>query len=270
MRVLVPHTAIALALVLVRVLPSRAASTSPISDATACSAPAAVERRGYFAAADAHIHSGGQRAPPGSTRTAASAQMYHVLAPDSRVYGSNAPGWIGHAPAAAVVAPALGAHFVMYIVRAARGAVLDKPTAFGGSIDGLERFFYVLTGTLHLTELVDGAEVQAELTPGDFAYIAPLDLSVMALVAKQPASFIRTSRNSPYRRPSRLTICPSLPSRFASPPHIQVIEPRACLSALFVSFTFLPFAQRLTAYTLTTGGSTFAPSLSLARNASRL
>jgi uncharacterized RmlC-like cupin family protein len=170
-----------------------ASFVSASSDTAACPAETpATTSAGYAAAADAHVRGGGPRTPPGSTRSIASAGLYGVLAPDSRVYGAPAPGWTGPAPAAAVVTPALGAHFVMYIVRAGDGALLEGPTTFAGAPKGLERFFYVLTGRLVVREMDNGVEDRVELTPGDFVYVAPGEKSILSIAADQPVSFVRT------------------------------------------------------------------------------
>lgn len=117
---------------------------------------------------------------PGGFTRARTGRGFHLLAPENRVFGAGPAGWTGGASAAAVVTPALGAHFAMYIVHAPGGAKLDVPTTFPGALRRLERFFFVLEGLLAVRgELVE--EGSLELGPGGFLYVAPGDDGVQVL-----------------------------------------------------------------------------------------
>lgn len=130
-----------------------------------CPADGSAAPRDYVSAARPDA----ARRPPGDTR-AATGVGYALVAPDNRVPGAPLPGWAGGAVGEALVTPALGAHFALYLVHGGADAVLASPTGFEGAVAGLERFFFVLTGALDVW--LEGGEKFA-LRPGAFLYVAP-------------------------------------------------------------------------------------------------
>lgn len=166
-------------------------SLSSTEGAESCASPA--PRTQYAAAVDPD----GGRRPPGSTR-ARSGQSYALLAPDNRVYGAPVPGWAGPVSAAALVTPALGAHFAMYLVRVRKGGEIVRPTGFEGVIEGLERIFFVLTGEVRVDVIAGEEELlgmgKGVLGPGAFLYAGPGDTKVDRLVVEGEAVLIQLDR----------------------------------------------------------------------------
>lgn len=152
--------------------------------------PSQCEASSYCAAASAHVSS----IPPplaGLTRSVVEPFRYALLTPESRVYASAPSGWIGPVSAAAVVTPALGAHFVMYLVNASAGASSPLATDFVGAPEKLERFLYMLHGTVLLTAK-DGSEKR--LGQGGYVYYGPGDEQVTTTAGEQGAGFVLLDR----------------------------------------------------------------------------
>jgi (S)-ureidoglycine aminohydrolase len=149
------------------------------------------------------------RRPPGDTR-AASGAGYALLAPENRVYGAPPPGWRGDVSAAAVVTPALGAHFAMYLVEAGAGATLARPTRFEGALPGLERIFFVLTGGVSVAGSVEVEGMDGDsavLGAGGYLYVAPQELRVESIGATASgATLIQIDRV--YARPRGADVVP--------------------------------------------------------------
>lgn len=109
------------------------------------------------------------------------------------MYGPAPAGWVGPASAAAVVTPAMGAHFAMYVVDAKPGARLAKPTAFEGALEGLERIFFVLTGEVTVSlggELERLQERSGKFGPGAYLYVAPGEAEVDELAASDTGAVL--------------------------------------------------------------------------------
>lgn len=119
----------------------------------------------------AHAHLASPDRPPGHTRSVITPHQYALLTPESRVYSSPPPGWAGPSAAAAVITPALSAHFSMYLLNASAGATLLKPVTFERAPDKLERFLYILTGEARIKNRTSVDVVS--LTAGGFVYFAP-------------------------------------------------------------------------------------------------
>jgi len=96
--------------------------------------------------------------PPGFTRS--SIHVDHALvAPDSHVL-SPLPGW-GGAQGIILVSPQMGARFTMYIAQMDGGVVAGAPAP------GMQRFVYVLEGSIDL------ADSAGTIPPDAFAYFPP-------------------------------------------------------------------------------------------------
>lgn len=144
----------------------------------------------YHTAADAHISTVlSAPIPPGVTRSRTS-DKYALLAPDSRVYADLPAGWHGAGSAAAVVTPAIGAHFVMFLIRLEMDARIDCPTTFEDAPEGLERFFYVLDGAVDV-HAAESDQHRQLLKPGGFVYVGPGETYIKSLVARKDTSMIR-------------------------------------------------------------------------------
>lgn len=127
--------------------------------------PAATAPTDYSAVAMAHRQLAAGT-PPGATRSVTAGHgggSYALVAPNSRVYGAPPSGWAAaDMTAAAVVTPALGAHFSMWLADAVDGATSSGPEgAFA------ERFLYVLSGGLLVP---DGEGGERRLGAGGYAY----------------------------------------------------------------------------------------------------
>lgn len=145
----------------------------------------------YCAAASAHA-SLDQRLPlAGLTRSVVEPFRYALLTPESRVYGSPPPGWQGPVSAAAVVTPALGAHFAMYLVNASVGASSPVSTTFRGAPPHMERLLYVLDGTVLIK---DGSDGEQSLSQGGYVYYSPGD-KMFTSIGAQGASFVLLDRS---------------------------------------------------------------------------
>ncbi|KAI0557730.1 RmlC-like cupin [Gracilaria domingensis] len=153
-------------------------------DASACETCSQCDSYDYFDAVDAEPH-----LSPGHTRSVFVPHSHALIAPDSRVYGAPPPGWSGSLTAAAVVTPALGAHFSMYLVNASASAILPQPVTFPSAPSNLERLIYVLLGALSVTN----GSVLTSLTPGSFVYVAPHDQSLSIDVPTE-AHFVQIDR----------------------------------------------------------------------------
>jgi hypothetical protein len=162
----------------------------------------------YATAADAHLHPA--LGPPSATRSR-NGLAYALIAPDSRVFGEPPRGWSNRATAAAVVTPALGARFAMYLVRVPRGGRVNLRTTFSGSAPHLQRLFFLLTGAMARTDDADGADLggqensKAHFESGSFVFVGPGNVTKYALVAVEDASLIRECYRSaaPPKYPPR-------------------------------------------------------------------
>jgi hypothetical protein len=153
----------------------------------------------YTSAADAHVNPA--PGPPSATRSR-NGPGYALIAPDSRVFGEPPRGWSNGATAAAVVTPALGAHFAMYLVRVPRGGRVNLRTVFSGSASHLQRFFFLLTGAMARTHDADGTGIgerehsKAHFESGSFIFVGPGNVTKDALVAVDDAALIRECHRS--------------------------------------------------------------------------
>ncbi|PXF47636.1 putative (S)-ureidoglycine aminohydrolase [Gracilariopsis chorda] len=126
----------------------------------------------------------------GHTRSVFVPNSHALIDPNSRVFGAPFPGWKGSVSAAAVVTPALGAHFTMYIANATGPSTLPQPVSFEASAPSLERLIFVLTGSL----TVNNASDTTTLTSGSFVYIAPLEDN-LSISVSDAAVFIQIDKN---------------------------------------------------------------------------
>ncbi|CDF36931.1 unnamed protein product [Chondrus crispus] len=122
----------------------------------------------------------------GHTRSVVEPFQFAVVAPESRMYTPSLPGWHGTISAAAIVTPALGARFAMYLVNASAGASSTDGTLYEGAPSGLERFLYVLHGTVFVKEESQG---ERRLEYGGFVYYAPGE-KMNTFVGDEGSSFV--------------------------------------------------------------------------------
>jgi hypothetical protein len=152
----------------------------------------------YKNAADAHLL---QRHGPPSTTRSRNGPNYALIAPDSRVFADPPRGWSDGATAATVVTPALGAHFSMHLVRAPAGCRTGLATVFSGSAPGLQRFYFLLTGSMEHISDTNGSNMASsqnqkvpsadQLDPGSFIYIGPGSDTTDYLIALEETTLIR-------------------------------------------------------------------------------
>ncbi len=96
--------------------------------------------------------------PLGQTRT--TVQRDHAfIAPDSHVQASL-PKWKA-STGVVLISPQMGARFTQFLALMENGAIAGSP------LSGIERFVYVLDGTVTFTAQGDGNQLQ----PGHYAYI---------------------------------------------------------------------------------------------------
>jgi (S)-ureidoglycine aminohydrolase len=112
--------------------------------------------------------------PFGTTRSRITSQ-YALIAPDTHV-SALLIGW-RNASAVIHISPEMGARFMQYT------AVLEPGAASALPGDGIERFLFVLGGTIHLS--IDGQE--HDLAAGQFAFI-PADTPHQISTAEKAAS----------------------------------------------------------------------------------
>lgn len=146
----------------------------------------------YTAAARAHENTTVQPLA-GLTRSIVQPSLYALLAPESRVYGGPPPGWTGvSVSSAAVITPALGSHFSMYLVDASSSATMPHPVTYIGAPQSLERFVYVLRGMVKIFNASSGSS--HSLGPGGFVYFAPNDDTISTEIEADGASFVLIDR----------------------------------------------------------------------------
>lgn len=151
----------------------------------------------YEAAANAHLvvqtanQSCFQTSPPlaGHTRSHSIPNLYTLLTPSSRVYGSLPSQWTtkcSSSSAAAVITPALGAHFSMYLVHPCHHSTFSPV----GSSSNVESFLYILHGRLQITGVGETRTLEA----GGYLYTAPQQSNVTARVISEHAACIQIDR----------------------------------------------------------------------------
>lgn len=157
-------------------------------------APAEMDCPAYDYAAAAGAHDSSIKQPlAGLTRSVVRPSSYALLTPESRVYGGAPPGWEGDRIfAAAVVTPALGAHFSMYLVDAAVGARMSNAVTYDGAPPRLERLLYVLSGSVTVSNA--SSREEEILAPGGFLYVASGDSAISAQVGSIGARFVLIDR----------------------------------------------------------------------------
>lgn len=141
---------------------------------------------GYEAAASTNLENPQKLA--GVTRSTSRQNSFTLLTPDARVYAAAPRGWQGQVSAAAVIAPALGARFSMYMVDVTGDARLSNPVTFPSAFDRLERFFYVLSGAIEVESETNSTTLHA----GGFLYVAPHDETYS--ISSSSASLVQIDR----------------------------------------------------------------------------
>ena len=140
----------------------------------------------YRNASDAH--KSGPRLLPGFTRSTTRPNLYHLITPTSRVYSSPPPGWSGSVLGAAVITPALGSNFAMYLLDAKGKGSLSNAVRYKGAPPKLERLWYVLHGQM----IVEMGDKKETFGAGGYVYVAPGDGSVS--ITLQDAAAIQIER----------------------------------------------------------------------------
>src|SRR6516225_5580829 len=116
--------------------------------------------------------------PFGTTRSRIASQ-YALITPDTHV-SSPLVGW-RNASAVIHISPEMGARFTQYT------AVLEPGAASAPPGDGIQRFLFVLGGTIHLS--IDGKE--HDLAAGQFAFIPADTPHEISTAEKSPSSAAR-------------------------------------------------------------------------------
>lgn len=118
------------------------------------------------------------------SRSVINTPHYALITPDSLVHASPPPTVNGPATSAAVITPALGAHFTLHLLSLSSNATIPS-TSFSH-----ERLFYLLTGSglIH-----NSSQSSASLLPGGFVYIPPFS-STISLSFTIPSTALLLSR----------------------------------------------------------------------------
>ncbi|CAN8070766.1 unnamed protein product [Agarophyton chilense] len=125
----------------------------------------------------------------------------------------------------------------MYLVNADAAATLPRPVTFPSAASNLERFIYVLKGSL----TVKNESVVSSLTPGSFVYIAPRDQS-LSLAVQSSARFVQIDR----KKATKDATCSVIGSeRDVDPEHVagEGFERRPLLDTLNTAYDFNIFVM---------------------------